>query len=156
VATLCAVRLLDALPPALHPTLSCVGFAVPPVGNAALAATAQAQGWQQRITNYMLPEDWVPGLLSLFHRQRAGSKGLASLDGSDSDGESSGSESGGATPVSTGPSGGQAHERVCCGHAPTSSPSRHRSAAAAAWRRAAAAAAAAAEWHSAAAAAAAA
>lgn len=28
---LCAVRLLDALPEALHHTITCVGFAVPPV-----------------------------------------------------------------------------------------------------------------------------
>ena len=137
MATLCAVRLLDALPPELHPTLSCVGFAVPPVGNAALAATAQAQGWQQRITNYMLPEDWVPGLLSLFHRrQQAGMAAAASsLDGSDSDGsESSSSEGGSETIASSGfrPSGGQPHERVCCGHAPSSSssPSLRRSTAA--------------------------
>lgn len=123
MATLCTVRLLDALPPALHPTLSCVGFAVPPVGNATLAAAAQAQGWQQRITNYMLPEDFVPGLLSLFHRQQqAGSGGSASsLDSSDSDGEGSGGEDGRSA---SSPCGGHGHERVCCGHAPSSSSGR--------------------------------
>lgn len=31
MATLCAIRLLDALPEALHHTVTCVGFAVPPV-----------------------------------------------------------------------------------------------------------------------------
>lgn len=142
MATLCAVRLLDALPPALHPTLSCVGFAVPPVGNAALAAAAQEQGWQRRITNYLLPEDWVPGLLSLFHRQHtgAGSGGsMSSLDSSDSEGEGSGSE---GSRGSTKPSRGQAHERVCCGHAPSFCPGRQHGTAA--WSGAAAAAAAAA------------
>ncbi|KAI3425041.1 hypothetical protein D9Q98_008419 [Chlorella vulgaris] len=58
VATLCAVRLLDALPQELHHTVSCIGFAVPAVGNAALAEAAGAHGWEQRITNYTLPEDF--------------------------------------------------------------------------------------------------
>lgn len=134
MATLCAVRLLDALPPALHPTLSCVGFAVPPVGNAALAAAAQEQGWQRRITNYLLPEDWVPGLLSLFHRQHtgAGSGGsMSSLDSSDTEGEGSGSGSEGNS-GSDEPKRGPAHERVCCGHAPSFCPGRQHGAAAAA------------------------
>ena len=150
MATLCAVRLLDALPPALHPTLSCIGFAVPPVGNAALASLAQAHSWQQRITNYLLPEDWVPGLLSLFHRHLAGSASMdasASLDGSASltsasfdGGEGEGGEgaSGG-----TAPSGGRPHEWVCWGHAPSSCGGQ-RGGAGAAWHGAAAAAAAAA------------
>jgi len=147
VATLCAVRLLDALHPELHPTLSCIGFAVPPVGNAALAATAQAQGWQQRITNYMLPEDWVPGLLSLFHRRQQAGMGTAasSLDGSDSGNESSSEGSTEALTATGRPRGGQPHERVCCGHAPSSSSIRSpgRRHGAAAFRGAAAAAAAA-------------
>ncbi|KAL4447779.1 hypothetical protein ABPG75_004998 [Micractinium tetrahymenae] len=78
VATLCAIRLLDALPEALHHTITCVGFAVPPVGNAALAAAAAAAGWSQRITNYLLPEDWVPGLLGMFARQQGGGSGAGS------------------------------------------------------------------------------
>lgn len=69
VATLCAVRLLDALPQELHHTVSCIGFAVPAVGNAALAEAAGAHGWEQRITNYTLPEDFVPGLMGLFGGQ---------------------------------------------------------------------------------------
>lgn len=44
VATLCTVRLLDALPADLHPTVSCIGFAVPPVGNAQLVALSVAYG----------------------------------------------------------------------------------------------------------------
>ncbi|KAL4853938.1 hypothetical protein ACK3TF_005174 [Chlorella vulgaris] len=69
VATLCAVRLLDALPQELHHTVSCIGFAVPPVGNTALAEAAAVYGWEQRITNYTLPEDFVPGLMGLFGGQ---------------------------------------------------------------------------------------
>lgn len=144
MATLCAVRLLDALPPALHPTLTCVGFAVPPVGNAALAAAAQAQGWQHRITNYLLPEDWVPGLLSLFHRQhKGGSSGggssvsMSSLDSSDGGTEGSSSQ-GGSPTTNAWPIRGQAHERVCCGHAPSLRTGQQHSAAA--WHAAAAAA----------------
>jgi pimeloyl-ACP methyl ester carboxylesterase len=69
VATLCAVRLLDALPQELHHTVSCIGFAVPPVGNTALAEAAAVYGWEQRITNYTLPEDFVPGLMGMFGGQ---------------------------------------------------------------------------------------
>lgn len=152
VATLCAIRLLDALPEALHHTVTCVGFAVPPVrartglhdwearkvslpvphavsraavvlglsskycacqegcthlslcpfclmqvGNASLAAAVAAAGWSRRITNYLLPEDWVPGLLGMFARQQGG----------------------GGHGHSTPPSEDEAHERVCCGYATT-------------------------------------
>ena len=91
VATLATVRLLDALPPALHPTVQCIGFAAPPVGDAQLAAEAAARGWDSRISNYQLPEDWVPGLL-LF-----GSGGGQSAAADDR----------------RSPSPGDAHERVC-------------------------------------------
>jgi hypothetical protein len=97
------VRLLDALPEELHATLSCIGFAVPPLGNAQLAEAAAAAGWQRRITNYVLPEDFVPGLLGMLGRQGSGgavdSGGLA-----------------GGDPRDGGPSAGPGHERVCCGH----------------------------------------
>ena len=44
VATLCALRLLDALPTEAHAAVSAVAFAAPPVGNAALAEAAAAAG----------------------------------------------------------------------------------------------------------------
>ena len=105
VATLCTVRLLDALPEALHHTVSCIGFAVPPVGNAQLAAVAQECGWGRRITNYTLPEDFVPGLMGLFGRQGEGVADAADTAAS----------SGALAPAA--PNSGQNHERVCCGYA---------------------------------------
>ncbi|KAL4419133.1 hypothetical protein ABPG77_002646 [Micractinium sp. CCAP 211/92] len=105
VATLCAIRLLDALPEALHHTVTCVGFAVPPVGNASLAAAVAAAGWSRRITNYLLPEDWVPGLLGMFARQQGG----------------------GGHGHSTPPSEDEAHEREPLQHGPQEQPQRqHR------------------------------
>ena len=55
VAQLCAVRLLQQLPPAAHENVSCIGFATPPTANAALAELARAAGWDRRLRNYMLP-----------------------------------------------------------------------------------------------------
>ena len=81
VAMLCALRLLDSLPPALHATVACITFAAPPVGNAALAALVAARGWQSRLTNYMLPEDWVPGLLGFFARQATKAAAAAATGG---------------------------------------------------------------------------
>lgn len=70
VASLCAIRLLQHLPPNLHHTVSCYGFATPAVGNDALATTVVEQGWDARIRNYISPDDPIPNLLS-FHRPPA-------------------------------------------------------------------------------------
>ncbi len=118
VATLCTVRLLDALPRDLHSTMSCIGFAVPPVGNARLAEAAAAAGWQHRITNYVLPEDFVPGLLGLLGRQGSGAAAADS------------SLAGGIFPVGS-PAAASCHERVCCGHGSFRWPGGHAAAAAA-------------------------
>ena len=105
VATLAGIRLLDALPTELHDTVSVVGFAVPPLGNAALAAAAEEAGWARRIHNYRLPEDFVPGLLGPW---RSGG-GHDSASASSSAGPASG-----APAAAAAPSAGAAHERVCC------------------------------------------
>lgn len=107
MATLALLRLLDGLPPAAHATASCIAFAAPPVGNAALAAAAQANGWQDRIRNYTLPEDWVPGLLSWFSPPGP----AASSTDTAAAAPSAGGKAAGS------PSAAPAHERVCCGYA---------------------------------------
>jgi hypothetical protein len=43
----------------------CVSFAAPPVGNAALAATVRARGWEPLFRSLLTPHDLVPHLLSL-------------------------------------------------------------------------------------------
>lgn len=55
MATLCTIRLLAALPSEAGERVSCIGFATPPMGNAALAAAVEEAGWGERITNYVLP-----------------------------------------------------------------------------------------------------
>ena len=55
VATLSAIRLLSMLPKYLHSTVACIGFATPPVGNQALADAVELAGWDECITNYVLP-----------------------------------------------------------------------------------------------------
>ena len=37
------------------PYLSCIGFATPAVGNAALAEFVRQKGWDKLITNYLVP-----------------------------------------------------------------------------------------------------
>lgn len=66
VATLCALHLLCLLPPHLHRTVSAVGFATPPLGNAALAAAIEARGWGNAVRNFRLQEDWVPDAVALW------------------------------------------------------------------------------------------
>lgn len=55
MATLCTIRLLAALPSEAGERVSCIGFATPPMGNAALTAAVEEAGWGERITNYVLP-----------------------------------------------------------------------------------------------------
>lgn len=51
------------------------GFATPALGNTALAATVAECGWDQRIRNYINPDDPIPRLLN--RRQLAGSEAAA-------------------------------------------------------------------------------
>lgn len=74
VAKLCALKLLTQLPATLHHTVSAVGFATPPLGNAAVAAAVAERGWDARLKNIMLPEDWVPGALTLWKSKVAAGK----------------------------------------------------------------------------------
>ena len=55
VAQICALDLLHAAPPHRPPQLQAIGFAAPAIGNQALAAFVERKGWQQRLTNYLLP-----------------------------------------------------------------------------------------------------
>lgn len=57
VAQLCTLDLLQAAGPGAPPNVSCVGFATPAVGNAALAAHIAACGWERRFVTYLLPGD---------------------------------------------------------------------------------------------------
>ena len=57
VAQLCALDLLQAAGAGAPPDVSCVGFATPAVGNAALAAHIAARGWDRRFVTYLLPGD---------------------------------------------------------------------------------------------------
>lgn len=57
VAQLCALDLLQAAGAGAPPDVSCVGFATPAVGNAALAAHIAARGWGRRFVTYLLPGD---------------------------------------------------------------------------------------------------
>lgn len=70
VASLCAIRLLQHLPPNLHHTVSVYGFATPALGNEALQAAVREMGWHSRIRNYISPDDPIPKLLS-FRRPPA-------------------------------------------------------------------------------------
>lgn len=63
VATLATLRLLSSLPPHLQRRVHCVGFAVPPVGNHALASLCRACGWTRCVAHYLLPEDPIPHVL---------------------------------------------------------------------------------------------
>ena len=54
VALLCTLRLLQGLsgsPPSLH----CICFGTPAIGNAALAALVSEFGWESHILNFILP-----------------------------------------------------------------------------------------------------
>lgn len=137
VAALCALRLLGKLPVALHSTVACVGFATPPIGNQELAEAVERMGWEDRIRNYMLPEDWVPGVLTFWtgpprqlRRVASAPDGLALASSESSlsmSSESSSSEdeealsAGPLSPMSHSKSApallGAADERVCWGSA---------------------------------------
>ncbi|KAG7672312.1 hypothetical protein Ndes2526B_g06693 [Nannochloris sp. 'desiccata'] len=65
VATLTAISILQRLPPEQHSAVSCVGFATPALGNAALATMVKERQWHDRIINYLVPEDPIPRLLSV-------------------------------------------------------------------------------------------
>ncbi|KAK9820296.1 hypothetical protein WJX72_008693 [[Myrmecia] bisecta] len=57
VATLCTLDLLHGLPRHASLPVSCVAFAGPAVGNAALAKLVRRRGWERHLSNFMLPED---------------------------------------------------------------------------------------------------
>lgn len=63
IALLCTLDLLHSLEDESHPSVTCVGFATPAVGNAALAEYVKENGWQKYITNYLVPEDVITRLL---------------------------------------------------------------------------------------------
>ncbi|DBA84198.1 TPA: hypothetical protein ACH3X2_006266 [Trebouxia sp. C0005] len=63
IALLCTLDLLHSLVDEPNLKLTCVGFATPAVGNAALAEYVKNKGWQKYITNYLVPEDVVTRLL---------------------------------------------------------------------------------------------
>ena len=69
VAHLCALRLLTQLPGHMHSTVSAVGFATPPLGNAAVAAGVATNNWASSLVNYLLPEDWVPGAMTFWQNR---------------------------------------------------------------------------------------
>lgn len=52
---LCTLDLLHGLGDESNPNVTCVGFATPAVGNAALAEYVKNKGWQKYITNYLVP-----------------------------------------------------------------------------------------------------
>lgn len=52
---LCMLDLLQKLGDEAVPNLSCVGFATPAVGNAALAEYVNHRGWDILFTNYLVP-----------------------------------------------------------------------------------------------------
>ena len=54
VALLCALRLLQGLPRG-DPSLYCICFGTPAIGNAALAALVAEYGWESHILNFILP-----------------------------------------------------------------------------------------------------
>ena len=54
MALLCALRLLQGLPRG-DPSLYCICFGTPAIGNAALAALVAEYGWESHILNFILP-----------------------------------------------------------------------------------------------------
>ena len=59
VATLSVLRLLKQLPQGATPTVRCVTFACPAIGNLALAEYVRASGWEHLFQNYLIP-GWLP------------------------------------------------------------------------------------------------
>ncbi|MEW5297372.1 MAG: hypothetical protein WDW36_000585 [Sanguina aurantia] len=64
VAKLCTLRMLRELPSWPAPTLGCVCFATPAVGNSALAELVESAGWASHFKTYYLPEDQLMQLLT--------------------------------------------------------------------------------------------
>eukprot|EP00891_Asterochloris_glomerata_P007897 jgi/Astpho2/7897/fgenesh1_pg.00118_%23_12_t len=64
VAQLCALDLLHSLPDEAPQHVACIGFAMPAVGNQALAALVHARGWERHLVNFLVPEDVISQLLS--------------------------------------------------------------------------------------------
>jgi hypothetical protein len=64
VAKLCTLHLLDRLPEEDHKYVSCFGFATPAIGNKALQELSRQRKWEERMYNYLIPEDPIPRLLS--------------------------------------------------------------------------------------------
>ena len=54
VALLCTLRLLQGLAGST-PSLQCICFGTPAIGNAALAAVVAEYGWESHILNFVLP-----------------------------------------------------------------------------------------------------
>lgn len=54
VALLCTLRLLQSLAGST-PSLQCICFGTPAIGNAALAAVVAEYGWESHILNFILP-----------------------------------------------------------------------------------------------------
>ena len=54
VALLCTLRLLQGLAGST-PSLQCICFGTPAIGNAALAAVVAEYGWESHILNFILP-----------------------------------------------------------------------------------------------------
>lgn len=81
VASLCALILLARLPAELHASVAAIGFATPPLGNEALQDVVAAHGWDAgKLRNYRLPEDWVPGAVTLWQSPFSAAAGLRSQE----------------------------------------------------------------------------
>ena len=52
---LCALRLLQQLPPGAKPALQVHVFACPAIGNAALALYVKERGWEHHFSNMLIP-----------------------------------------------------------------------------------------------------
>lgn len=63
MAVLCMLRLLGELPASARPSVRCITFACPAIGNAALADLVKSRGWASFFTNLLVPEDVIPRLL---------------------------------------------------------------------------------------------
>jgi hypothetical protein len=71
VAKLTALRLLRELPEWPTPTLKCICFATPAVGNASLADLVKNAGWAQHFKTYFLPEDQLMRLVRFSQRRNS-------------------------------------------------------------------------------------
>lgn len=61
VALLCTLRLLQGLAGST-PSLQCICFGTPAIGNAALAAVVAEYGWESHILNLILPGVYLVAL----------------------------------------------------------------------------------------------